>query len=862
MPLHNVQRFLIENAGFRQRFGDLVLRSVAQQFEALVPDDSIAKLPGVDWHYMLFCASVLAHSSSEAMLDAALRIAQACITDREANPLQRDSAAIILDQLANRPAIALAESRQLVQAGIASRLPTMAMLDWHRREMMQMVTLAGEQTIHTNAFQRAFWTAASKFQWVSASAPTSAGKSYIIEQYLVDILSADTDAVVVYLVPTRALIHQVERDIRKCVATSGVDPVHVSTLPVSDAYVFGERNVFVFTQERLHIFLASLSAVPVVDLLIVDEAQKIGDGTRGVLLQQAIERVVEGNHECQVLLSSPMTRNPGLLLEDAPDGVSRFPLDTDAVTVNQNLLWLSQQPGRPKEWHVDLCREEAQRRIGTIALQHTPTPESKRLPFVAHAMCGNEGGAMVYVNGAAAAEKAAEQLYDLLTEPASHTPERLALDELIELVKASIHDDYALAHVLKRGVGFHYGNLPLLVRDEIERLFRQGNIKYLCCTSTLIEGVNLPCKNIFVRGPKKGNGNPMKAEDFWNLAGRAGRWGKEFDGNVVCVDATKEGVWSGTAPSSRTRFEIKRSTDEVLRQPSDFVEFLRGGAPMASLSEHPEWESVVSYLVSSRLKYGTLADAPWTSRLDSALRLELEQAIDPICEGLQVEDSVVFKNPGISPIAMNTLLNHFTNYEGDPDELLLVEPGSDDAVNRYASLFATLNQHFVPEFGDSTRQIALAIIVVRWMRGDSLKRIIEGRLANRQRRGMRINLPAEIRKTMADVEQIARFHAPKYLSCYADVLRQHLTAIGREDLAAQLPDVSVLLEFGVSAKTPLSLMGMGLSRTSAIALFEVIANEDMAVEECKAWLREYEVSASSLPALVRREIQTLKESLE
>ena len=47
------------------------------------------------------------------------------------------------------------------------------------------------------------------------------------------------------------------------------------------------------------------------------------------------------------------------------------------------------------------------------------------------------------------------------------------------------------------GFAFNYKN-------EIERLFKNGKIKYLVCTSTLIEGMNLPAKSIFIRGPKKG----------------------------------------------------------------------------------------------------------------------------------------------------------------------------------------------------------------------------------------------------------------------------------------------------------------------------------------------------------------------
>jgi superfamily II DNA or RNA helicase len=41
-------------------------------------------------------------------------------------------------------------------------------------------------------------------------------------------------------------------------------------------------------------------------------------------------------------------------------------------------------------------------------------------------------------------------------------------------------------------------NNPQLIREKVERLFEKGFIDYLFSTSTLLEGVNLPAKNIFI----------------------------------------------------------------------------------------------------------------------------------------------------------------------------------------------------------------------------------------------------------------------------------------------------------------------------------------------------------------------------
>jgi hypothetical protein len=108
---------------------------------------------------------------------------------------------------------------------------------------------------------------------------------------------------------------------------------------------------------------------------------------------------------------------------------------------------------------------------------------------------------------------------------------------------------------------------------------------------------------------------------------------------------------------------------------------------------------------------------------------------------------------------------------------------------------------------------------------------------------------------MKDVEEVARFQAPKYLSCYVDVLKQHLRSIGRTDLLTSELEINILLEFGVPGGTQLSLMGLGLSRTSALSLAEFIASDQLTEEQCILWLRENEWRSLNLPALVKREIE-------
>jgi hypothetical protein len=138
-----------------------------------------------------------------------------------------------------------------------------------------------------------------------------------------------------------------------------------------------------------------------------------------------------------------------------------------------------------------------------------------------------------------------------------------------------------------------------------------------------------------------------------------------------------------------------------------------------------------------------------------------------------------------------------------------------------------------------------------------LARIIRDSIEWHQEARRPFKLPELIRGTMELVEQIARFKAPKYLSAYMDVLHLHLREIDREDLIDDGLDIGTQLEFGVSSTTLLSLMELGLSRMSSVALYEKIARDDLSKEECVAWVseRENHLQAMDIPAIIIREVR-------
>lgn len=854
MSIDTLAQSLLERPGFRSRLNAVVADSVASQFSALERTEGLRNLSH-DWTYLLQCASLLAQARTASCEDSALRIAQHCLVQSQPDNLA-DAACVILDTLTNKPSIRLAESRSLVKPDPSSRLPLPLQAAWLRREMEHLVVVGEGHELSLNRFQRDVWHATNTTQILSITAPTSTGKSFLLCQWLAEYFRDNPKAFVVYLVPTRALIQQVENDLRQEFAESEIvlPAINVSSLPMASSVRDDTANVMVLTQERLHILLLSLPQERRPSLMIVDEAHKFSDGARGILLNNVIDSVSSETKAMKILFASPLVSNPEVLLRgrQAPGGMQA--VSSVHITVNQNLLWASQVPRKPTRWALEACISDEMIELGTFDLPFRPTPASKRLTLVASVLADPNGGNLVYADGAADAEKATHQLWDLQKPPTTTDKE---LEGLIDLIKRYVHPKYALANTLGRGVAFHYGNMPLLIRTEIERLFKDGHVHFLVCTSTLVEGVNLPCKSIFVRGPHKGRGKPMNETDFWNLAGRAGRLGKEFQGNVICVDPRNSSVWKNPPPTKRATYPIKPATDEVF---DDFDVLLKyiGDSDSVDVGERKaEFDQLVSYLITQHTESEGLSNSPACAALTGEQKTRLQQSIKKVIESLTVPLEIAHRNPGINPFAMQRLLKYFQERTKLIEDLLPVLPESDDAVQVFNNIFGRINSHLAPVFSPPQRTYALAILVVNWMRGFPLSRLIGSLIAWNEEKKRDYELAKVIRDVMQDVEQVARFLAPRYLSCYIDILRHHLLSLDRADLVDQVPDVNVWLEFGASQQTQLSMMGLGLSRTTAIALSEFIVDDNLSESEVLARISTLSVESLGLPLAIQREIKAL-----
>ncbi len=97
---------------------------------------------------------------------------------------------------------------------------------------------------------------------------------------------------------------------------------------------------------------------------------------------------------------------------------------------------------------------------------------------------------------------------------------------------------HSIYDLLCKGIAFHHSGLLPMLKEIVEILFAKGYVKLLFCTETFAVGLNMPTKTVLFAGLKKyddltGTMRMFRTDEYMQMAGRAGRRGKDDKGVVI-----------------------------------------------------------------------------------------------------------------------------------------------------------------------------------------------------------------------------------------------------------------------------------------------------------------------------------------
>ncbi|RMF28133.1 MAG: DEAD/DEAH box helicase [Cyanobacteria bacterium J083] len=102
---------------------------------------------------------------------------------------------------------------------------------------------------------------------------------------------------------------------------------------------------------------------------------------------------------------------------------------------------------------------------------------------------------------------------------------------------------------LIRGIASHHAGLLPVWKELVEKLFELGLVKVVFATATLAAGINMPARTTVISALSKrtDDGHSMLSpSEFLQMAGRAGRRGKDQVGHVVTLQSPFEGAIEAT----------------------------------------------------------------------------------------------------------------------------------------------------------------------------------------------------------------------------------------------------------------------------------------------------------------------------
>lgn len=756
------------------------------------------------------------------------------------------SCIITLRKLGNFPAIKLLEGK----AGLKeykSLLGAIGSLEEYVLESLNSETFFDKEYLLTN-FQKKVFDFIKESKGVSVSAPTSSGKSFIFSKILLSSIYSEKGTTAIYIVPTRALIRQVMNDFIDSINELNLKEIHIGcTSEFEDLIKYPNKsNILVLTQERLFQLCIKIGVNKLkIKVIVVDEAHNIESDARGVLLEEALKYAQFIWPSAQMLFSSPLISNPEKLLDifylkNGAFDVETFPL------VRQNVLKVNR---RGDELVISTDFNNGYVEVVSIPFAYKGGSKVVLLAKVASVLWNNQSS-IIYGSEPMLSTDIIRELISSGQFPRLND-ERL--NEFSDFIEEYICDNYELADFIRRGLAFHFSALPATIRAGIEELFKVGALKIISCTSTLIEGLNMPAKNIFMYKPEKGKNKAIDKLNFWNLAGRAGRMGSDVVGNIICieVDDWAENPLSGSKLKSITTATEKR----IVGEPNKIRDYIIDRGKPSGIDDYNE--QLTSMIIRERINGNKLIDSEYANDKNKSILSEIDDIAEEIITDFKAPLEVITLCPGILPDRINDLWTFFMNNREHIDILMPLYP-RDEGKNRFKQIVTNINLFLMNGKKPSQKYIDKIVLVgYKWMIGVSLSRIIfyQKTIIEKEPR----EITKHVQEQIDFLNDSIRYKMVKYTQAYTHILKAFLNSIEKKVEADKVINISSFLEYGACDTPALVFMSIGLPREASIKLADIIPYKRICTNEyCYNWLKEKDVDSLEMSNYLKKQIKVIQ----
>jgi hypothetical protein len=468
--------------------------------------------------------------------------------------------------------------------------------------------------------------------------PTSAGKTRIAELAMLRTLAEGRR--VVYVTPLRALSAQTERILRETFNPLGftVSSLYgASGATAFDLDTLGNRNIAVATPEKLDFACRNDNTIlDDVGLVVLDEGHMLGPTEREIRYEVLVQRLLRRADSSQrrlVCLSAVLPRGQQL-----DDFTSWLRSDSQGSAVVSDWRPTRQRFGQVV-WMGDHARLELMVDSENPFVPRLIEQESivaggkeKRFPSNARELTlatawrlAREGQqVLIYSPTRKSVGPFAKDVLKLGRQGllGSLLTSEQQIEEAIRIGEEWLGREHTAVQCLKMGLAVHHAQLPRPFLQAIESLIRSRVVRVIVASPTLAQGLNLTASTLLVFSLYR-SGERIRAEEFANVAGRAGRAFVDIDGQVLFVlyeevawrRRKKLRDWSGLVSETKVRhlesglLQLVVTMFQHIRRkfggsPEELIEYVSGSTKCweydktlddAGISQE-QWEEEVSLL--------------------------------------------------------------------------------------------------------------------------------------------------------------------------------------------------------------------------------------------------------------------------
>lgn len=665
---------------------------------------------------------------------------------------------------------------------------------------------------------------------LSYSGPTSFGKTFLMRKLISFNFFNGIHCNYGMVIPTKALINEVSQTVSELISEcvelmksrsekTEVPDYAVITSPTDAALTRkGCCFICVMTPERM---VDLLESHPLnLGIVFIDEAHKLSakNEDRSPLYYHMAQLINDSSADPRFIFSSPNIPNPEIYARILAGRFGGTPFSTTYSPVSQFRSFVNLEDRNA--FAFDRVRDDFFE-IGKI------DSSLDRYDLISN--LSETSGSLVYCNSLERTMKYALEYalrYSSVPEGAADSLEALA-----KQIEEEINPRCYLARLVRNGVAYHVSYLPHRIRKGVEDLFRERKIRVLFCTSTLIEGVNLPADNLFILSKMNGTRNLYPVE-LSNLMGRAGRIGKSVYGNVVFLSDKQDTL------------KIKDLNWRVPRQSIGVEGYL-------------EWEDHGNKIISSLLEGSMRFSNLMPTRRREALRYAM-LLIDGLCTGKNrrvveafskyaseeefAQIKALYEKKEVSFTDGCTLAISDSQMEGLRNAILaeklefsdlssMDEETGKTAVQRFLctmSICMDWSYYEKDSIGRNEESYKyFGAILYHWMKGDPVSIMVQTAISFRERypekgvyfkntkkfdqyeRSNEEHINYVIADTLNTIENHVQFTLGNYLQCYSNLYKEV------NDGKSPSYDWSEFVSFGTMDSTIIELQKLGFSRESA-----------------------------------------------